>query len=99
MAGNSGDSKVAACEEHRVAPPGLVSASATAARNPQHHDADDARRRARIDEASAQGPPRRSTWRHVEACLNKAATGGDAIDVTVSLKMVLSMEGVPYQTK
>jgi hypothetical protein len=46
-----------------------------------------------------KGHRERSTWRHVAACLNEAAHGGDAINVTVPLKMVLSMEGVPYQAK
>jgi hypothetical protein len=40
-----------------------------------------------------------STWQHVAARLNEAARGDDTIDVTVPLKMVLSMEGVPYQLK
>jgi hypothetical protein len=44
----------------------------------------------------SQGHRERSTWRHVAACLNEAAHGGDTIDVTVPLQMVLSMEGVPY---
>jgi hypothetical protein len=31
--------------------------------------------------------------------LDEAARGGDTIDVTVPLEMVLMMEGVPYQLK
>jgi hypothetical protein len=46
-----------------------------------------------------KGHRERSTWRHVVACLNEAAHGGDTIDVTVPLQMVLNLEGVPYQTK
>jgi hypothetical protein len=46
-----------------------------------------------------KGHRERSTWQHVATCLNEAAHGGDTIDVTVPLKMVLSMEGVPYQLK
>jgi hypothetical protein len=46
-----------------------------------------------------KGHRERSTWRHVETCLNEAAAGGDTIDVAVPLQMVLSMEGVPYQVK
>jgi hypothetical protein len=45
------------------------------------------------------GHRERSTWRHVAACLDEAAVGGDTIDVAVPLQMVLSMEGVPYQLK
>jgi hypothetical protein len=45
-----------------------------------------------------EGHRERSTWHHVAACLDEAAAGGDTIDVAVPLKMVLSMEGVPYQT-
>src|SRR4029077_13530960 len=43
-----------------------------------------------------KGHRERSTWRHVADCLEDAAAGGDTIDVAVPLKMVLSMEGVPY---
>jgi hypothetical protein len=46
-----------------------------------------------------KGHRERSTWQHVAAHLNEAAHGGDTIDVTVLLKMVLSIEGVPYQLK
>jgi hypothetical protein len=41
----------------------------------------------------------RSTWQHVAAWLNEAAAGGTTVDGTEPLQMVLSMEGVPYQTK
>jgi hypothetical protein len=40
-----------------------------------------------------------STWRHVEALLNAAAKGGDARNASVSLMMVLQIEGVPYTVK
>jgi hypothetical protein len=46
-----------------------------------------------------KGHRERSTWQHVADCLEDAAAGGDTIDVAVPLKMVLMMEGVPYQTK
>jgi hypothetical protein len=46
-----------------------------------------------------EGHRERSTWRHVAACLEKAAAGGDAIDVAVPLQMVLMMEGVEYRPK
>ena len=36
----------------------------------------------------------KSTWRHVATCLDKAARGGDTVDVAVPLQMVLSMERV-----
>jgi hypothetical protein len=35
-----------------------------------------------------------STWRTVEKALNEAAAGADPIGVSVSLRLVLSMEGV-----
>jgi hypothetical protein len=38
-----------------------------------------------------------STWQYVEAQLNAAAKGGDLKDVSVSLMMVLQIEGVPYK--
>ena len=46
-----------------------------------------------------KGHRERSTWRHVAACLEEAARGGDPVDVNVPLRLVLSMEGVPYQLK
>jgi hypothetical protein len=40
----------------------------------------------------------RSTWRHVAVAeLNKAARGGDTINVSVPLQMVLSMERVEWR--
>ena len=36
----------------------------------------------------------KSTWRHVATCLDKAARGADSVDVSVALRMGLSMEGV-----
>jgi hypothetical protein len=36
----------------------------------------------------------RPTWRYVAALLADAATGADAADVSIALRMVLSMEGV-----
>jgi hypothetical protein len=41
----------------------------------------------------------KSTWRHVEDQLNKAARGADTIDVAVALRLVLSMEGVECSPK
>jgi hypothetical protein len=37
------------------------------------------------------------TWRHVAAELDKAAAGGDAADVSLALRMALSLEGVEYR--
>jgi hypothetical protein len=36
----------------------------------------------------------RDTWLYVANCLDKAACGGDPMDVVVALKLVFSMEGV-----
>jgi hypothetical protein len=36
----------------------------------------------------------RPTWRHVIAELAKAAAGADTAEVSIALRMVLSMEGV-----
>ena len=36
-----------------------------------------------------------NTWRHVAKCLDDAASGGDVRDVSVALRLVLSMEHVP----
>jgi hypothetical protein len=41
----------------------------------------------------------RSTWQHVAAELDKAARGGDTVDVSVPLQMVLGMERVEWQRK
>jgi hypothetical protein len=42
----------------------------------------------------------KSTWQHVEEYLNKAARGEvETIDVTVPLRMVLSMENVECRPK
>jgi hypothetical protein len=41
----------------------------------------------------------RSTWRHVDAQLEQAAAGADTINVSIALRMVLSLEGVPYSVK
>jgi hypothetical protein len=41
----------------------------------------------------------RRTWRHVAAELEKAAAGADTADVSVALRMVLSLEGVECWTK
>jgi hypothetical protein len=35
-----------------------------------------------------------STWQHVAAELDKAARGGDAVNVAVPLRMVLMLENV-----
>jgi hypothetical protein len=34
------------------------------------------------------------SWRHVAAELDKAAAGGDTADVSLALRMALSMEGI-----
>ena len=36
----------------------------------------------------------KATWQHVAAELDKAAAGGDAADVAVTLRIALSLEGV-----
>jgi hypothetical protein len=36
----------------------------------------------------------RSTWRHVDAELGKAAAGADPADVAIALRMVLMLESV-----
>jgi hypothetical protein len=42
----------------------------------------------------------KDTWRHVAACLDKAARGAiDPIDVAVPLRLVLGMEGVACRPK
>jgi hypothetical protein len=41
----------------------------------------------------------KSTWQHVAAELTKAAAGADPADVSVALRMVLSMENVECRTK
>jgi hypothetical protein len=41
----------------------------------------------------------RSTWRNVAALLADAAAGADAADVSIALRMVLSMEGVECLTE
>jgi hypothetical protein len=49
---------------------------------------------ARAAWASAEKSREKSTWQHVEAELNKAAAGADPADVSVALRLVLSLEGV-----
>jgi hypothetical protein len=39
----------------------------------------------------------KSTWQHVIACLEEAALDGDTQNVSVPLRIVLSMEGVECQ--
>jgi len=56
-----------------------------------------ARRRAVLDEASARDRRARPTWRHVAAQLNAAAAGADPADVAITLRLVLSIEGVEYR--
>jgi hypothetical protein len=41
----------------------------------------------------------RNRVRHVAAELAKAVAGGDTADVSIALRMVLSMEGVEYEPK
>ena len=45
------------------------------------------------------GHEQRPAWRHVVAELSKAAAGADAADVTIALRMALSMEGVECRPK
>jgi hypothetical protein len=40
------------------------------------------------------GHRERSTWRYVEKQLEEVAAGADAADVSIALRMVLSLEGV-----
>jgi hypothetical protein len=40
------------------------------------------------------GHEQRSAWRHVAAELAEVAAGADTADVSIALRMVLSMEGV-----
>jgi hypothetical protein len=42
---------------------------------------------------------KKSTWQHVAKCLAEAARGGDTVDVSVPLQIVLSMEGVECRPK
>jgi hypothetical protein len=39
----------------------------------------------------------KSTWQLVESKLNGAAAGGDLVELFVTLRMVLSLEGVEYR--
>jgi hypothetical protein len=39
----------------------------------------------------------RPTWRHVAAQLNAAAAGADPADVAITVRLVLSIEGVEYR--
>jgi hypothetical protein len=41
----------------------------------------------------------KSTWRHVEDKLKKAATTGDTTDSWAALRMVLMLENVEYRPK
>ncbi|MGA9008806.1 MAG: hypothetical protein WBE48_09045 [Xanthobacteraceae bacterium] len=41
----------------------------------------------------------KSTWQHVEARLNQAATDGDTTVLWASLQVVLMLEGVEYRLK
>jgi len=40
----------------------------------------------------------KATWQYVAKCLTEAASDGDTENVAVPLKMVLSLEGIAYQT-
>jgi hypothetical protein len=37
----------------------------------------------------------KETFQHVASCLAKAAHGGNAVKVSVTLRMVLTIEGIP----
>lgn len=39
------------------------------------------------------------SWRHVAAELDKAAAGGDAVDVSLALRTAQSLEGVEWRLK
>jgi hypothetical protein len=39
----------------------------------------------------------RTTWRHVMVELDKAAAGADPAEVSIALRLVLSIEGVEYR--
>ena len=41
----------------------------------------------------------KSTWKHVEATLKQAASGGDTAELWAPLQMVLMLEGVEYRLK
>jgi hypothetical protein len=41
----------------------------------------------------------KATWRHVAAELDKAAAGGDPVELSVALRMALSIEGVECRPK
>jgi hypothetical protein len=80
-----------------LAPPELVAPPASAARHPQSHNAATL---ADVREPIQQLPKdhrERSTWRCVAALLADAAAGADTADVSIALRMVLSMEGVECQ--
>jgi hypothetical protein len=44
------------------------------------------------------GHRERSTWSHVAEQLKEAAAGADTADVSIALRMVLSIEGVEYRS-
>jgi len=58
------------------------------------NEARNARGRAQTAAPSASELREKSTWQYVAARLDEAAMGADALDVTVPLLMVLSMEGI-----
>ena len=72
-------------------PPELVAPVASATDNPRSDDPQDARRRARAARSSAETCSEKSTWQHVAAELDKAVAGADTADVSVALKLVLSL--------
>jgi hypothetical protein len=41
----------------------------------------------------------RRTWRHVAAEHDKAAAGGDSADLSIALRMALTLEGVECRPK
>jgi hypothetical protein len=41
----------------------------------------------------------KGTFQHVASCLAKAARGGNAVKVSLTLRMVLTIEGIPCRPK
>jgi len=52
-----------------------------------------------IEKHLPSGHRGKPTWRHVAAELDKAAAGADTIDVSIALRLALSLEGVECRPK